>query len=114
MAENLHRRQYVRTTVALPVKFTVEKDAAAHEGLVVDLGEGGMRLVSSSHAPARSTVSLTFTLPGEPRPVKARGHVVLSFYAAPELKYHHGIAFISIDREDRNAIGQFVEAQVAR
>lgn len=114
MADNLHRRQYVRTAVSLAAKFTLESDGRRHEGAIVDLGEGGMRLVSDSHAPARSTIRLVFTLPGASRDIKVRGRVVLSYYSAPEQKYHHGVAFTSVDKEDRQAIVQFVEAHVAR
>ncbi|MBV8461247.1 MAG: methionine gamma-lyase family protein [Candidatus Eremiobacteraeota bacterium] len=112
MAENLQRRQYVRTVVSLPVTFTLENNGGRHEGAVVDLGEGGMRLVSDKHAPARSTVRLAFTLDGG-HEIRARGRVVLSYYSAPEQKYHHGVAFTSIDRDDRSAIAHFVQSQVA-
>ncbi len=84
-----------------------------HEGSVADLGEGGMRLVSDKHAPARSTIRLVFTLDNG-REISARGRVVLSYYSAPEQKYHHGVAFTSIDKDDRKAIARFVETQVAR
>ncbi len=112
MADNVQRRQYVRTTVSLPVKLTLEGDGGRLEGAVVDLGEGGMRLVSDKHAPARSTVRLSFVLPDGGPEIRARGRVVLSYYAAPEQKYHHGVAFTSIDKDDRAAIAHFVEAQV--
>jgi c-di-GMP-binding flagellar brake protein YcgR len=111
MADNLQRRQYVRTSVSLPAQFTIDGDGGRLEGAVVDIGEGGMRLVSDKHAPARSAIKLTFTLPAGPQ-IRARGRVVLSYYSAPEQKYHHGVAFTSIDREDRVAIAQFVAGQV--
>jgi c-di-GMP-binding flagellar brake protein YcgR len=112
MPDNLQRRQYVRTVVSLPAKFTLESDGGRHEGAVVDLGEGGMRLVSDKHAPARSAIRLAFTLESG-REIRVRGRVVLSYYSAPEQKYHHGVAFTSIDKDDRTAIAQFVEAHVA-
>lgn len=112
MADNLQRRQYVRTAVSLPVKFTLEAEGPRLEGAIVDLGEGGMRLVSDKHAPARSSVKLTFALPGGGPEIRARGRVVLSYYSAPEQKYHHGVAFTSLDRDDRAAIAHFVDAQV--
>lgn len=116
MAENLRRRQFSRAAVSLAAQFKIENDnapSASHEGEIVDLGEGGMRLVSRSHAPARSTVRVGFKVPGNPRDIRARGRVVLSFYSAPEDKYHHGVAFTSIDREDRETIAEFVETQTA-
>jgi cystathionine beta-lyase family protein involved in aluminum resistance len=112
MAENLQRRQYVRTVVSLPITFTLENNGGRHDGAIVDLGEGGMRLVADKHAPARSNIRLAFTLDGG-REIRARGRVVLSYYSAPEQKYHHGVAFTSIDRDDRSAIAQFVRSQVA-
>jgi len=112
MAENMQRRQYVRTAVSVPVTFTLEGDNGRLQGAVVDLGEGGMRLVSDKHAPARSAIKLSFTLPEGGPQIHARGRVVLSYYSAPEQKYHHGVAFTSIDREDRAAIASFVAAQV--
>jgi len=117
MAENLKRRQFLRTAVSLPAEFKIEGDNAVGgslDGLIVDLGEGGMRLVSRSHAPARSTVRVGFKVPDNPRDIRARGRVVLSFYYAPEDKYHHGVAFTSIDREDREAIASFVETRTAK
>lgn len=115
MAENLHRRQFLRAAVSLSAQFKVEGDnpGVNHEGEIVDLGEGGMRLVSRSHAPARSTIRVAFHVPDNPRDIRARGRVVLSFYSAPEDKYHHGVAFTSMDREDREAIAGFVETQAA-
>lgn len=111
MPDNLQRRQYVRTVVSLPAQFTLESDGGRHEGSVVDLGEGGMRLVSDKHAPARSAIKLAFILDNG-REIRVRGRVVLSYYSAPEQKYHHGVAFTSIDKEDRVAIAQFVDTQV--
>ena len=115
MAENLRRRQFLRASVSLPVQFKLEGDGASgtHEGEVVDLGEGGMRLVARAHAPARSTIRIAFQVPGNARDIRARGRVVLSFYSAPEDKYHHGVAFTSIDRDDREAIANFVETHAA-
>lgn len=117
MAENLRRRQFSRAAVSLAVQFKVEGDTiagASQEGEIVDLGEGGMRLVSRSHAPARSTIRINFHVPENPRDIRARGRVVLSFYSATEDKYHHGVAFTSIDRDDREAIASFVESQTAQ
>ena len=115
MAENLRRRQFVRAAVSMPVQFKVEGDGApgTHEGEIVDLGEGGMRLVSRTHAPARSTIRIAFRVPGNAHDIRVRGRVVLSFYSAPEDKYHHGVAFTSMDREDRDAIANFVETHAA-
>jgi c-di-GMP-binding flagellar brake protein YcgR len=96
----------------LPATFTLESESARHNGAVVDLGEGGMRLVSEKHAPARSSIKLAFNLDSG-REIRVRGRVVLSYFSAPEQKYHHGVAFTSIDREDRAAIAKFVQAHVA-
>jgi len=114
MAENLQRRQFMRAAVALPGQFRIESEGSAgsHEGEIVDLGEGGMRLVSRFHAPARSTIRVAFEVPGNPHHIRARGRVVLSFYSGSEDKYHHGVAFTSIDREDREVIASFVETKV--
>ena len=111
MADNMQRRQYVRTVVSLPAKFQLEGHGGRFEGAIVDLGEGGMRLVSDKHAPARSSIRLNFMLDNG-REIRVRGRVVLSYYSAPEQKYHHGVAFTSIDKEDRNAIAKFVDTQV--
>ncbi len=99
--------------MSLPAVFTLESDGKRHEGAVVDLGEGGMRLVSEKHAPARSAIRLSFSLENS-REIRARGRVVLSYFSAPEQKYHHGVAFTSIDKDDRSAIARFVEAHATR
>lgn len=109
MAEELHRRQYVRVEVSLPVEFTVDDDDAARDGWVYDLGAGGMRLVASYDMPARANLGLKFRLPGTDRTIGARGRVVLSFFARNERKFHHGVAFTSIDPNDKSAIAKFVD-----
>ncbi|MDQ2816818.1 MAG: PilZ domain-containing protein [Candidatus Eremiobacteraeota bacterium] len=114
MSDDLQRRQYVRVGVTFPVDFTMEDDASAHSGSVLDLGAGGMRLVSSYDLPARSIIGLTFTLPGTDRAMGLRGVVVLSFFSRTEEKFHHGIAFTSMDAQSKQAIVEFVEEAAAR
>jgi c-di-GMP-binding flagellar brake protein YcgR len=114
MTGDLHRRQYVRVEVSLPVEFSLEGEAAPHDGAVFDLGAGGMRLVASYDLPPRSTVNLKFRLPAADRGIVARGRVVLSFFQRNEQKFHHGIAFTSLDPRDRSLIAEFVDHQEAR
>ena len=114
MDGELSRRQFVRVAVTLPVEFSVEGEPKPHDGSVFDLGAGGMRLVASYDLPARSNVGLKFHLPGTERTVQARGRVVLSFFARNEQKFHHGIAFTSIEQGDRTAILGFVESNDAQ
>jgi c-di-GMP-binding flagellar brake protein YcgR len=111
MNGELSRRQYVRVAVSLPVEFSLEGEPQPHDGSVFDLGAGGMRLVASYDLPPRAAVGLKFHLPGTERTVQAKGRVVLSFFARNEQKFHHGIAFTSIDPGDRSAIAGFVETQ---
>ncbi|HXW75996.1 MAG TPA: PilZ domain-containing protein [Candidatus Eremiobacteraceae bacterium] len=114
MNGDLRRRQYVCVEVSLPVEFSLEGEAASHDGSVFDLGAGGMRLVASYDLPPRANVNLKFRLPAAERMVVARGHVVLSFFQRNEQKFHHGIAFTSIDPKDRTVIAEFVEHQDAK
>lgn len=114
MADQLHRRQYVRVEVSLPVEFTIDGETTSHDGWVYDLGAGGMRLVASYDVPARAHLGLKFRLPGTDHTIGARGRVVLSFFARNERKFHHGIAFTSIDPNDRSAIAQFVDGWEAQ
>lgn len=114
MKGDLHRRQYVRVPVSLPVEFSVENDPATHAGSVLDLGAGGMRLVAAQDVPARCTLEIKFQLPARSGQIRLRGRVVLSAFLGSEKTYHHGIAFTSIDPEDRRAIADFVDANVIR
>ena len=114
MTGDMHRRQYVRVEVSLPVEFSLEGEGASHDGAVFDLGAGGMRLVASYDLPPRSTVNLKFRLPAADRGIMARGRVVLSFFQGNEQKFHHGIAFTSLDPKDRSLIAEFVGHQEAR
>lgn len=113
MTGDLHRRQYVRVEVSLPVEFALEGETASHDGSVFDLGAGGMRLVASYDLPPRAKVNLKFRLPAAQRMVTARGRVVLSFFQRNEQKFHHGIAFTSLDPNDRTIITEFVDHQEA-
>ncbi|MBC5823600.1 MAG: PilZ domain-containing protein [Candidatus Eremiobacteraeota bacterium] len=109
MSDDLQRRQYVRVVVSFPVEFALENEPSSHWGSMLDLGAGGMRLVSSHDLPARSIIKLKFGLPGTERTMELRGVIVLSFFTRTEQKFHHGIAFTSIDPHDRLAISEFVE-----
>ena len=114
MTGDLHRRQSVRVEVSLPVEFSLEGEQAPHDGSVFDLGAGGMRLVASHDLPPRALVNLKFRLPAADHGITARGRVVLSFFQRNEQKFHHGIAFTSLDPRDRTLIAEFVDHQDAR
>jgi c-di-GMP-binding flagellar brake protein YcgR len=111
MTGDLHRRQYVRVEVSLPVDFSLEGEASTHEGSVFDLGAGGMRLVASYDLPPRANLDLRFRLPAADKGIHARGRVVLSFFQRNEQKFHHGVAFTSLDPNDRLVITEFVDHQ---
>lgn len=112
MTGDLRRRQYVRVPVSLPVEFLIEGDPVRRQGDVLDLGAGGMRLVTSFDLPPRATIDTRFSLPGRSGSIRALGRVVLSAFLGAEKTFHHGIAFTSIDPEDRRAIADFVDANV--
>jgi len=112
MTGDLRRRQYVRVSVSLPVDFSVEGDPMRRRGDVLDLGAGGMRLVTAFDLPPRATIDTRFRLPGRSDSIRALGRVVLSAFLGAEKTFHHGIAFTSIDPEDRRAIADFVDANV--
>jgi c-di-GMP-binding flagellar brake protein YcgR len=112
MTGDLHRRQYVRVPVSLPVEFALEGEPTQHGGSVLDLGAGGMRLVAAYDVPARATLDIKFRLPGKESAIRVRGRVVLSAFLGAEKTFHHGIAFMSIDPEDRRSIADFVDANV--
>lgn len=110
MTGDLRRRQYVRVPVSLPVEFSVEGDPVRRQGNVLDLGAGGMRMVTMFDLPPRATIDARFRLPGRGEGIRAMGRVVLSAFLGAEKTFHHGIAFTSIDPEDRRAIADFVDA----
>jgi c-di-GMP-binding flagellar brake protein YcgR len=112
MRGDLHRRQYIRVPVSLPVEFSLDQETVPRSGSVLDLGAGGMRLVAPADLPPRATLDLRFRLPGSPNAIRVRGRVVLSAFLGSEKIYHHGVAFTSIDPEDRRAIADFVDANV--
>src|ERR1700680_4987940 len=112
MTGDLRRRQYVRVPVSLPVEFSIEGEPEQRTGSVLDLGAGGMRLVAPSDLPPRAALDIKFRLPARQVPVHVRGRVVLSAFLGAEKTFHHGVAFTSIDPDDRRAIAAFVDANV--
>lgn len=109
MTQGLHRRQFVRVEVSIPVEYTLEGETQPREGWIYDLGGGGMRLVASYDMPPRSLVGLRFRLPATEGTISARGRVVLTFFSKSERKFHHGIAFTAITPKEKAAIAAFVE-----
>lgn len=73
-----------------------------------------MRLVASYDLPAHAVLEIKFRLPGSERPIRARGRAVASAFLGGEKKFHHGVAFTSMDPDDRNAVLDFVDAQDTR
>jgi len=111
MSQEHHRRQYERATVDIPVEFEIEGEAHPHFGTACDLGAGGMRLVTPVDVAARTVLMLRFRLRSNDPEIRARGHIVLSFFNRNEHHFQHGIAFTALAADDRRAIDEFVKSR---
>jgi len=111
MSSELHRRQYARATVDIPVEFEIEGEPHPHFGTACDLGAGGMRLVTPVDVAARTVLNLRFRLQANDPEIRARGHIVLSFFNRNERHFQHGIAFTALAADDRQAIEEYVKAR---
>ena len=113
MPPNLHRRQYARVTISVPVNYAPDGQLEQRSGGAVDLGAGGMRLASTEHLATGTIIALRFRLPTGDREIQARGRVLLSFFSGEERRYHHGIAFTAIDPDDKKLLEDFVDEQIS-
>ena len=86
MAESEERRQFLRTTAAIPVKYRVPTAPEAGErlGVTISVGGGGMCLSVTEPIAAGTSLDLHLMIPGEPKPIAMTAQVVWSESKAPE------------------------------
>lgn len=108
--ENHSQRRFARADVNIHGTYERVTGEPAAEGLICNLGGGGLRLASPEDLPRETVLNLRFRMPNTEHDITVRGKVVLSFYDAPRSSYLHGIAFTQIVRGDQAAIVTFIES----
>jgi c-di-GMP-binding flagellar brake protein YcgR len=103
-------RRYARAAVSLPVRYTLQDESEAHQGEIINLGGGGLRLLSVLDLARGEMITLHFSLPDMEREVVVRAKVVLSFFEASSSQYAHGVAFAQISIDDQKRIVSYVES----
>jgi c-di-GMP-binding flagellar brake protein YcgR len=103
-------RRFSRANVSLPVQYTLSDSSERHDGLIINLGGGGLRVSTELDLARGQLVTLHFNLPNVANLINARAKVVLSFFEGSTSKYAHGLAFSQISNEDQNHIVAYVES----
>ena len=106
--EQTQRRRFDRVAVELPAFFSVPGESGSNDARVVDLAEGGVRILCAVEVPAGQSIELEFELPRTGRRITARGRIVISFFDGAHQLYGHGVAFTHIAPDDRIAIEECV------
>ena len=106
-------RKYLRVHADFPTTVILPGHELVLVGKAVDLGGGGMRVVTATDLPSGQAIVLRFTLPGKDRELLVRGRIVLSFYDASNRQYAHGVAFTQYAPSDQEAIGEFIASKQA-
>ena len=103
-------RRYARAVVSLPVRYTLRDGSEGYQGEIINLGGGGLRLLSPLDLARGEMITLHFLLPDTEREVVVRAKAVLSFYDASSSQYAHGVAFAQISIDDQKRIVRYVES----
>ena len=111
MAESEERRQFLRTTAAIPVKYRVPTAPEAGErlGVTISVGGGGMCLSVAEPIAAGTPLDLRLMIPGEPKPIAMTAQVVWSESKAPEstARCRIGVEILFIDRQDHDILTRY-------
>lgn len=112
--EKMQRREFFRFTCLLPLKYTVINDAggqetpqAMHEGIIKDVGGGGIRFVSNEHIEEGAKIKCLILLNEDYFIIIG---MVLHRQSFPKsvYKYQYRAAFIDILPNEQERIVQFI------
>jgi hypothetical protein len=104
----LRKRQYVRRELTVAVLWRpVEDKSAWHQGITVDISEGGLRMRCLQPVEVGEELELEFALYGDDQPIRARGRVAWRRESAGE-QWEMGIEFTQLPRIDRIHIRRLV------
>ncbi len=106
MDEN--RRRFARGDVAIAATFQRDGEGIDHDGTIVVLGGGGLRLRLKSDVRQGSAVSIAFRLRPEYGEIRAWGKVVMSYYNASDQAFEHAVAFTRVAPADQAEIVRYV------
>ena len=80
-----------------------------------DVGGNGLGLVTRVHCRVGVVMDLHFQLPSQSQPIHAKGRVVWSkLEDNAQNEYRIGVAFDSIDENDRKAIMRYIDSEVGK
>ena len=102
---NLKRRQHRRAAVASPVLILAR--GGIHDGVTVDVGEGGIGVTRIGAPPKAPKVHVEFTLPNDPFPITAESEVM---WTRPDETggFRAGMRFTGLPEAHRERIRKFV------
>ncbi|MDQ6826812.1 MAG: PilZ domain-containing protein [Candidatus Eremiobacteraeota bacterium] len=109
MRQTLQRRQFERSQADLPVTYAITGIDGSHDGRLMSLSGGGVRISGAEDLVQGSEINLRFCLPGNQREICTYGRIVMSFYEGATRRYSHGVAFTRIARSDQDAIVNHVD-----
>jgi|ERR1035438_6094326 hypothetical protein len=100
-------RKHLRLIITLPLKFFVDKEAVARDGMVIDVGAGGMHFESRHRFADSSALRLVFGLrPGRQFELQARVNSVWVDLESDKVRYR--VAFVTIAKHIQDEIAEFV------
>lgn len=101
------RRGFLRVDDVTEISYSPIEEEPLREAKTLDLGGGGIRLISKEEIPPGTTLSLRFDLPSDPpASISCKGKVAWSEEVTEEgeTKYQQGITFIDVDEANRQKI----------
>jgi uncharacterized protein (TIGR02266 family) len=81
-----------------------------------NVSSGGIFLITQEPIALGTNLKISFTLPGDDRPIEAMGQVIWqrNERSAPDRQPGMGVQFMAIGREDQERIRDFVHAQIEK
>lgn len=107
----LERRRYMRFDANVDVEYKIPQRSVAGISATKDFSREGLRLSADRELPAGAELEIKVILPGDDRPIFARGEVIWSAQTDTEGITDTGIRLTQIERFDRARVLDFVYNQ---
>lgn len=111
--EEEERRKYLRTddTFSLNYSKILEDATSFKTSTTLDIGGGGIRVITSEKIPLGCKLALKIDIPGLSQPISCIGEVAWAEEGEEKDKYYAGIKFVEIEEDKRQQVIQYIFTQ---
>lgn len=104
------KRRYIRTDTSIPMTLhlKVGREAKELQSITRNVSATGIMIEAGEQLPLDAEVKIDLDTPDSPNPVHCNGKVIWSSPTSEGGKYNSGIAFTSIEEDNKNTFLKFL------